>query len=249
MAAYILALLLTLAGLSAKAQFVLAPQQFRFGQYYPSGGGSFAPSQVTGCELWLTWQAGGGLTGNAPFGWTNQVGSGVIYTNQSTGCKMTSSGMNFTGTTGDYFLNATGIQWSNSISSTWVVFSASTIPGGDSYYAIVANNNPQGEGLFIQTGQLDLPDYQCCDNYVSTVAANTLCSVIILPNGNTYINGTAETQVASIQDYSGQILRALGQDADGDDNFSGTIKHVGIFHGYTLTSTDIANLDSYANSH
>ena len=172
--------------------------------------------------------------------------SGEIFTNQG-GSNVTngSSGVYFPGTVGNYLLNASAtFSMTNSTNSLWIRLNGLNIAG--TYNTVLASGNTAGSGYYYRANAI------LCDAGGFTVASGltqgSQWDVLISAGSppSIYVDGVLNQTMTPEMD-SAFYLTHIGQDADSDAYFNGTISQIALWTNNTLTLSQAAALYTFPN--
>jgi hypothetical protein len=217
---------------------------------------TFYPTQVTHCELFLSYLDLPQGTNNS---WTNKVAPTVAFTNGAASSAIIPNNVRTPVPTGLYLAGSTtpgltnyasGIQMSNKTDSIFVCvipYSWNAASG-----AVLGDNDPNGLGLLSNSA---ISGFKMNGSTIATgVPLNQQIDIIVQPTGGTTVNGFSNgvqtaTSVTAADGVANRQLIGVGWDSySGPRSFNGYVKFVAIYTNYTVTATDIANLHAYAQN-
>ena len=227
--------------------------------------GFFLPQEAAGAPAWWPTNVGSGncacffyhgdLPPNATFyGWTNEMTSGEVYTNQGGSINNSSAGVFFPGTAGNYLLNAAStLSMSNTVVSLWIAVDVTSY-SGLSYGAILGTANSSGYGLYARSAvPSDIILNSTSDVVAAVPPTNTLFTIAILAGNSpltAYTNAVVSTSGLPYANVANGTLWGIGRDADSDQLCPMYVHSFGLWtNHYVLTATDLANLQSWLATH
>lgn len=229
-----------------------------------SGGGtSWSPTNISGSVLFLNYTRI--PTNSTNFrAVTNELAvrygtNQVFYPEVTSRCTNSPLGFFFTGG-GNHqsaLTNATsGIVWDTTTDSMWVCLTPYQNPDAN-YDIVVGNSDASGNGLFLKR-TASVNSFHCIAstdlNFGQGWSANVQYDIALYPSGgggstlNGWTNGVASATVGGNAASTGKNVWGLGDDADTDVTPFCYVKYLLVCTNYSFTSTDIANLHTYATT-
>ena len=222
----------------------------------------FDPSTLTGLIAWYKGDAGLTLSGSDIVSWNDQSGGGFVQTpigGLAPTVVATLNGLNTVtfSRSGSGLTSSTGATF-NTLGTTISIFMVARCTAGTSRDEVCAFTNlgdPNSFSTVTSAIPLFLPSDTSIQAYRNltglsngtTGAAGTwfeLGSIFDGTNNTVYINGAAQTPVASSGSFGSACTLSLGSELSNGGPFGGQIAEV-IVTNTVISSTDRANIQSY----